>query len=65
MKQTITQAPCLQALFLYFLCFEMVMVHSDWGCLDYTGCQGPSNYFFMSDIGLLLCLLPLRMSDNF
>lgn len=37
MKQPITQTPCLQALFLYFLCFEMVMVHSDWGCLDYTG----------------------------
>lgn len=37
MKQTITQIPCLQTLFLYFLCFEMVMVHSDWGCLDYTG----------------------------
>lgn len=37
MKQTIAQTPCLQALFLYFLCFEMVMVRSDWGYLDYTG----------------------------
>lgn len=37
MKQTIAQTPRLQSLFLYFLCFEMVMVRSDWGCHDYTG----------------------------
>lgn len=37
MKQIIAQTPCLQSLFLHFLCFEMVMVRSDWGCLDYTG----------------------------
>lgn len=37
MKQNIAQIPCLQTLFLYVLCFEMVMVRSDWVCLDYTG----------------------------
>jgi hypothetical protein len=47
MKQTIAQASYRQSLFLCFLCFEIVMAHSDWGCLDDTGLP--------RSIKLLLC----------